>query len=428
MRKLNILLFCLAIFFVQGIATDLGFPKVIFKIFSESILFIFLFFNFSKITYKKHELKILFVLGLYILWVSISTLYNKEQIYYGLAYTRYTILGLMIFIVASNLNYTVKSSYFIFRSLLILTIVQIIASLINSNFLLSPLERKVGTMTSTGGTLGTVFTIFIAPFFLSYYLKTKKLYYLALFLGTLIIGVASGKRAVVFFYLLVSILVLLQQNRKKISILRIIIPVFFIIMGLNWAVLNVSSGVINGKYDSITENFGQAINYGVEYSSGYDYNENAIGRMAASENILNNSLKDVYLDKVIFGFGPSTLMGEMVFKPFNISYGIVGWGMDLISIGFPGVIIYCLLIFLIWKRVRRVPEIKHDLYHNVILVGTKFGFLSWIIAYVMYSGIFIKSPIPLFVFMFLCGFVIGNHRMRKNKMNVVKKIEIDVGK
>ena len=407
--KINKLFILLIPFFFQGTLQEIGLPTVIFKIFSEGLLVIGILPFLIKIKLKKDEVKILFVVGIYVVWAILSAVYNDQNFYYAFAYTRYVILGILLFLVSSRIKFDKANCKKIFYALVVITIIQIIASLFNSNLLNQTLERKVGTLINTGGVLATIFTIFIMPFFLFYYLKVKNLYYLLLSLSTLLIGIASGKRAVVFYFLILSIITIFKSQKKKLNPFRVLLPIVLILISINIAILNVSSGIIDGVFEDFTGNYSEATSYAIEYSTGLDTRSNATGRIGASQNIINNITKKENIDRLFFGYGPSTLMGEMVFRRFNIVYGIVGWGMDIISVGLPSLILYCIIIFLLWQRIRNIKS-TNDVYFNTLLIGTRMAFITWFIAHFTYSGIFVKGPIPALLLMFLCGFLIGHSR------------------
>ncbi|MEO1033012.1 MAG: hypothetical protein AAFX55_16530 [Bacteroidota bacterium] len=420
--KINKLFILLIPFFFQGTLQEIGLPPVIFKIFSEGVLVIGILPFLLKIKLKKDEVKILFAVGLYIMWAILSAVYNDQNFYYALAYTRYTILGIMLFFVASRLKFNKDNCKLIFYALAGIAVLQIVASLINSGFLSQSVERKVGTLGNTGGVLATIFTIFIMPFFLFYYLKVKNMYYLLLSLSTLVIGIASGKRAVIFYFLILSIITIFKSQKNKLNPFKVVLPVVLILISVNIAILNVSSGVINGVFEDFTGNYGEATTYAIEYSTGLDTRANATGRIGASQNIITNITDPENIDRLFFGYGPSTLMGEMIFRPFNIVYGIVGWGMDVISVGLPSLIIYCIIIYMLWRRIRKIKT-TNDVYFNTLVIGTRMAFITWFIAHFTYSGIFVKGPIPALLLMFLCGFLIGHSRNISNNSFLLKNNE-----
>lgn len=420
--KLNKLFILLVIFIFQGTLQEFGLPTVIFKILSEGVLVIGMLPFLLKLQLKKDEVKLLFVVGLYVIWAILSAVYNDQNFYYAFAYTRYTILGMMLFFVASRLKFNKDNCKYIFYALVGVAVLQIVASLVNSGFLSQAVERKVGTLGNTGGVLATVFTIFIMPFFLYYYLKVKNIYYLILSLSTLIIGIASGKRAVIFYFLILSVITIFKSQKNKLNPFKVILPVVLILISVNIAILNVSSGVIDGVFEDFTGNYGEATTYAIEYSTGLDTRSNATGRIGASQNIITNISDKNNIDRLFFGYGPSTLMGEMIFRPFNIVYGIVGWGMDVISVGLPALVIYCIIIYILWRRVKRIKT-TNDMYFNALLIGTRMAFITWFIAHFTYSGIYVKGPIPVLIFMGLCGFLIGHSKIINNNSFLLENNE-----
>ncbi|WP_281612511.1 hypothetical protein [Flammeovirga sp. SubArs3] len=407
--KPRFILNLLYLFTFNGILQEIGLPIVAIKYASEAITFFSLMVIISKINLDGIDLKILGAFAIYATVVTFSVVYNGSDVIDTVKYSRYTFIGILFFIAARRIDLTEDHSREIFRFLALIAVIQVVASLINSKMLLHPLERKVGTLVSTGGSLATIYVMFISPYFLSYYLFTKQKKYLYLTVSTLFIGIASGKRAVVFFYIVINLITYFRATNKKFSAQTLFFILLILFCG-NFVILNVSSGVQSTGFFNIIDNYSQAIEYANTYTNNISPDNYAMGRIGSSKNIFNYSLESDDIMVQLIGFGPKVLMGNMIFHPYKILYGIVGWGNVMICVGFLGLFFYVRLykkMHSVFNKERSKTSNPDDHFMKALQLGTSTGFIVWFVSFFFYSTTFVIFSVPLFMFMITLGYSVN---------------------
>ena len=121
-------------------------------------------------------------------------------------YSRYFILSFMMLYISYNIYDFKRYTSFTLKAIDLFVLLQIIASVVFF-FALGRLERIVGTMSTSGGSLATVWPLTFAPYyFLRYVIKGqwKDIGFIA---GLVFIGFASGKRAV-YFLIPISLIII----------------------------------------------------------------------------------------------------------------------------------------------------------------------------------------------------------------------------
>ena len=277
----------IGVFMFQGVFEEMGVPSDLFKFVAEVIFIVLLFPFINRIRLNRAKSKLIFIMFLYVMIILFSAIYNDNTISLVYNYSRYTLFGVIVYLLSSEITYASQRTKKMFSLLVLVNVIQVGMSLINSSFLTSPLERKVGTISSSGGSLATIYCIFMAPFFLSFYLYTNEKKYLWYYLSTLIVGIASGKRAVVFFFIVVSILTYIKVSTKKINIFKISFMAIVLLLVVNFSVINVSSGAQGGNPLDFLSNFSNAFDYGIEYSTNTSADGGSMGRTSTSKNVLS---------------------------------------------------------------------------------------------------------------------------------------------
>ena len=103
-------------------------------------------------------------------------------------------------------------------------------------------------------------------------------------------------------------------------------------------------------------------------------------------------------------------MGEMKFDKINVLYGITGWAKEFISLGLIGFSLYLTFVLKLKNRVKKINFSKFDHTFNSLLIGIKVGYISWLIAFFLYSSSFQDQAIPLFIIMLIHGYLEGSKK------------------
>ena len=152
MRQFILLIFFLVLY-TQGIGTRYGIPDAIYNGILLVLPFGFLFLR-SK---GSHLPPGLFFVLLYVIWATLSSIYNGEGVVQGIMFSRYLIIGYLILYAAFNSYFSMKSLKKIGNFIIFLFFLQLMAA-INELLILERTESIVGTMTSGSGGLSVVFS------------------------------------------------------------------------------------------------------------------------------------------------------------------------------------------------------------------------------------------------------------------------------
>lgn len=377
------------------------------KLLCEGIILIWFFLEVSK---SRHEILLkaapFAIATLYLLWTGIISLIFNESILEYYLYTRYFVLGFLIMLICFNTDSLELFMRSFLKSIDFYVIFQFVACLILF-FSLGRLERYVGTMSSSGGSLATVWPITFAPFFFLRFVVLGRRLDLFLLITLIFMGYASGKRAV-YFLIPLSILIisifylgtgLLLKGKK--SFLRIIYSVLFLFVFLLLGISGTES--LSQSNGFSLKSIATAISYAGEYSSQESViNGESIGRSGSTFNTINGLIEN---GDVVFGNGLKSLKGEIKFSKYEVGYGITGLIREIISLGFVGGLLYLLFFVSLFLRLRRLRfrminfHYDSDLFWIWILAGS--GLIAIIITYVGYSRVFSQALNPL-VFIMMC--------------------------
>ena len=389
------------------------------KLLCEGIILIWFFLEVSKsrqeILLKAAPFAIAFS---YLLWTGLISLVFNESILEYYLYSRYFILGFLMMLICFNSNSLKRLMRSFLKSIDFFVFVQFIACLIL--FLsLGRLERYVGTMSSSGGSLATVWPLTFAPFFFLRYVVRGRRLDLFLLITLIFMGYASGKRAV-YFLIPVSIFTILifylgwgNLLKSKKSFIRVIYSVVFLFVFLLLGISGTES--LSQSNGFSLKSISTAISYAGEYSNQESaINGESIGRSGSTFNTINGLFNK---GNVLFGNGLKSLKGEISFSKYDVGYGITGLIRELISLGLVGGLLYLLFFVSLFLRLRsmrsRILKFHYDsdLFWIWILAGT--GLVAILITYVGYSRVFSQTLNPL-IFIMMCVGISENGVRRKS--------------
>ena len=369
------------------------------KFLSEALIILWLLYELkkSKFIFSK---SIRLYAFLYLLWTGLVALIYGESIYEFYLYTRYFILSFMLLYVSYNIYDYKKYTSFTLKTIDLFVLIQIIASVFLF-FTVGRLERNVGTMSTTGGSLATVWPLTFAPYYFLRFVVKGRWKDIGFVTGLVFIGFASGKRAVYFLIplsLIIIYYIFLGSKifMKKKGIRRRVlfsVSVLFLVLLLG---ISGTESLAQGNGFSL-ESLNSAFNYAGEYSTKENVmNGESIGRTSSTLSTFNALWMD---SNAFFGNGLNTLKGEITYSRYNVGYGVTGLIRELISVGLIGGILYILfyikLLAMMRKGKRYMLGWAFDKEVFWIWILGISGLTSMFITIVGYSRVFSQSLNPI---------------------------------
>ncbi len=290
---------------------------------------------------------------LYLAWSFISTLYNDLPFVDFFTYSRYLFYNFIFFNIVYVAEFSKPQVKKILKLIAGLFFLQIIASLIEIFIFNLRDEYRVGTMFFGAGGYGTVLPMVAISYGLGiFYFKNRSFRVYFLTLSFIIVGFASGKRAIFFFIpalLLVGQIVFMSISRSIKDIARsilfysiIIIPlllafVFFLGQSKRFEELNTM--------DSIFDKFSYIYDVAEEYSFRENSRGQRFGRGSNNMHMISLLSNGEY-DEFFLGGGPNSCTRKYNYEmqqKYGFGYGIPGWIDDILCIGVPGSLLVLLL-------------------------------------------------------------------------------------
>lgn len=386
--------------FTQGIFQSFGVPFNLLKLIQEAyIILIFLFF----FNLKKIELKYGIYVYAYMILVFLSALYNDNSVISAILYSRFHFYALLIFLISKSYNWKlkeVKSQYSFLKKMLAL---QVLYAFYEIFILKDVQEEIVGTITTSGGELATIIPLVgLCFFFVEYLFNSKKKILLLMCLSLILIGFASAKRGVIFYFPITFVIIyLLYLKYEKIPTYKRLPKIVFVSI---FALILFVIGVSNNK--SLNSGNSTSGRYALEYASNYttakSYDGKIIGRIGASLQIIyqtgSNGVKDW------IGFGPEILMGKSGdFELYKIDYGIVGWTKEVISVGWFGMIFYWLFYYRIFRKIYKKRKQYYGTIYKQFYLSVLSFFIIFTLMFFTYSASFSVSGVLSFYLMLFIG-------------------------
>jgi hypothetical protein len=291
--------------------------------------------------------------------------------------------------------------------ILTLIIIQLPVAIIKM-FIYGQGEQAIGTYDYHGGTLSTALPLIVIGFGLSYFLIYRRsLLYLSLVLGAVAFAIIGGKRGFIFFLPLVIIFLswYLKDDIRYLFKYAAITGGLFLI-ALYFALsfvptLSPERGLRAQLDPSYAINF--ATDYTTKTQSGLSW-----GRTSTNINVLTNLYQRGALS-FLFGRGPGSVMKSRfesldtrsrVMDEFNVGYGVTGMSWLAMNVGYLGVFLIFLLIFIILRRSAAIFYNKNDPFWRSFGVSMAvFSFIMLVINFA-YAPLFLMDLISVHYFSF----------------------------
>lgn len=376
------------------------------KIISEALIFLWFLYVLKKPNFIFPRKPLQYGV-LYLFWTAFAAIVNYDNLYEYYSYTRYFLLSLITLFISYNIYDFKRFISFTLKTIDFFVLLQI-TYCVFTFFTEGRLERNVGTMSSTGGSLATVWPLTFVPYYVLRFVIKGQWKNLAFVIGLVFLGYASGKRAVYFlipisliiiYYAFLGSKIFIYNTRIKPRLLLSISFLFFVLL------LGISGteSLAQGNGFSLNS-LDSAINYIGDYSTQESVlNGESIGRTSSTKNVFNGLWKD---NNAFFGNGLTAVKGEFKFSKYKVGYGMTGLNRELISIGFIGGLLYILFYI---KLLAMMSKGKH------YMVGLAFdkevfwiwilgvsGLISLLITALGYSRVFSQGLNPIvFVLIFV---------------------------
>ena len=391
----------LVLIYFPGLFEDIGINKVIIKYLADSIIVGYFIAKYRTMIFPK---KSLIILSFLIVLISvISTIINNQGVLFGVQYARFAFLSMLLFYIAFNFRWSFSTLLKFERFFAVILIVQVIFSL-KTIFITNNIEESVvGTITRSGGEIAATLPMFaLAPLLSKYlYIRKKRLLLLSILLIT--IGIASGKRAFIFYMPLIALIIyllyLVQENKITLRyVLKSIVIAGLLVLCFN-IIVNVF--LFFNKNEGLGREGQSPLEYALSYNKGITQEGIITGRWSASLKILDETGEEPIKD--LLGYGPKILMGKSGdFDKYKIDYGIVGWSRDVLSIGWAGMIFFVLFVYSL-TGLRDLMHSAEDISLAYIKLTTSASLLIFVIVYFTYGVTFSAFGVLLYVYVIFSG-------------------------
>ena len=297
--------------------------------------------------------------GAYCLWALFGAYVTGASLADAARCCRYTAYAGCVYVLGRSTGLSERAWQWLLRTVAVLFLLQIAVSCVHVAILRQRFEWRVGTMSTAGGELATLFPLIALAFCMGLYLyKLRSVWVLLLGLSFGLVGYASGKRAIYFLMpaataLYLALYVQLERKRDWLPVLRTaaLHLALLSVIAIPAAVVGISrsEGIRRpGGKAGAWETLRHAVVFALHYETGVWRSGGISGRTAASQQVLASLAADP--SRLAFGWGPSVLARAAPeqgrsgdgFLPLGIVYGIVGWSRDAIGLGLPTVALWLL--------------------------------------------------------------------------------------
>lgn len=288
---------------------------------------------------------------------------------------------------------------------------QIFASIIKL-LLIGFNEKIVGTLSIGGGAIAAVFPIIY--FMAVWYKKRGELKQVDWYwiLASILVSVASNKRAVWFFFPVTIYLFFLSYKKVKLNALSIIL--LFLISSVFYFGVRFNPSLNPEREIRGSFNPNYVYNYVLKYNIGNQEEIDptvATGRMGSNVYYLNELFVDFFNRNTLLGYGNAEFNKYGARDVENISkfgftskYMLTGWVSVFIKFGS---IVLFVLLFSLFYMIRTVRRTR-DFYLLLFVFGSWFFF---------YSGVIITTTLFIGIFMFTIFFVQYYHNRNIKALN-----------
>lgn len=423
--KLNYFLIVsiLILSFSKGALELLGFSETILQLLIEFLILIL--FSFALLfIFKRKKIRGpgIFINFLLLAVILLSFLLTNGSILLLVLYLRKLFVYYLFFYALFNINLTQVYRDKILKLIIVLFLIQIPAAFIKLVVLGGTLEKIVGSMSVSEGSLATIMPLFAITYLIVNYLEFRKIKYIVFILLFISIGLISNKMGILYYIVLMYlVLSVIHSNSKyflpNLKLLRefFIGTIFLSIIFAMFVSLNPRAnpehkvgGSIDFQYlkDWTIHYQTVKLDTKVEGDGRFDAPSVALDRMS-SGGIIN----------LLLGFGPGEIIqssftpyNNPLLEKYNIGYGgRLGFVWSLMQIGLIGTAILLFFHLLLFKKI-------FILYNSLssftekrvrILILTTLGFsIIYFLDFFTYSAEMLYSPGVVITYFFAFYYIL----------------------
>jgi hypothetical protein len=415
MKTYHILCSLFVVVYTQGALQRLGVPSMAAQLLVEVLVAVLAVHTFLRFRCRMAPGWVF--VALFAIWTLLSGMLSGDGSYLSFLYFRMFVHTYLVFWAVWNAGLTRNEVFRMNRLLVLLWILQIVASVGTSG---EQVEGHVGTIASLGGGAATAFPLFAMSYVMAFYFyRRRSLWAIVLALSFGLVGYASGKRAVYFlmpFLYACTILWYCFREKSNAAFARVQAPILLIVLASPVIIF----GLTNSKRFADLKDATGVVDFAVETTSvvteytlrGKDSDKTS-GRTANSLKLLKNLPHDAF-GKYLFGLGPACMMNhgdKRAKKQEGIIYGVPGWVRDTISLGWPAMLLFVGFHAGLWRKLaRRRSAVTND-YAKAVHFGTHLAFLAYFLLYFLYCDSFVMAGWFSFVHFYFLALVLSpNHQ------------------
>jgi hypothetical protein len=272
----------------------------------------------------------------------------------------------------------------------------------------------IGTMEIGAGSLSTVFPALIIAFLISYYLFTKKRYYLILIALFLLFGLIGAKRAIVFIVpveLFIGYLLFIRFTHARLNFFRMFIGFPLLAVVIFYFAVRVSPSLNREQSNWGTFEIGYVMDYATNYNATSATNSKEISRQDGLVHFTGYIL-DSPFPQMMLGDGAGNLVesqykkkGGTMLDIYGVRYGgRMGFIWILLQVGIMGTIGFFGLIISLNKVIFKMRR-KSGIHFTPLMLGFILATIFMFVDTIIYSNSFVRYEVIKGIY-FLAGALI----------------------
>ena len=424
----NLIVLIFIISFSKGILELIGIQDTMIQLGIEFLILFTILLGLSNIL-RNSKLIIPALISMIFIFITtfLSYLLTDVNNLQFVLYFRKLLLYILFFYALFNINITQIQKKKIIALLMILFIIQIPAALIKLFVLGGTLEKIVGTMSVTEGSLATIMPLFPIVYLISHYLEyknNKDMFLVVLFIG---IGLISNKLGILFY--VIGLFALLSYLYAR---TRFFIPNFRLIKKLItstfYALIIFSLFVSLNPRANPEHKVGGSID--IEYLQAFVEDYQTLDLKSGVEGdgrfdapfVAFDRLYSAGITNILFGFGPGEIIQSSflryknpLLEKYNIGYGgRLGVVWILMQVGLIGLLLFTYFHFYLLKEMFKLYKLDVLTKDENIILLTGIGFsLIFFIDFFSYSSEILHSPGIALTYYFTIYYIFSEYRERE---------------